>query len=92
MTVGVQVPGVRVPAELLLAGLRAGVAPNMGERPNIGDRSVGGFGMTMLGVRDAAPPTPTPTPVPVARRSWWRILSSQVKSSQADADEKPYVE
>lgn len=71
--VGVHVPGVRVPAELLLAGLRAGVPPNMGERPSIGERSVGGFGMGMPGVRGAADPAPAPAP----RRSWWRTLPSR---------------
>lgn len=70
MMVGVHVPGVREPAELLLAGLRAGVG--VAPRPNIGDRNVGEFGMAMLGVRGVATaptPIPVPAPAPAPRRS-----------------------
>lgn len=79
--VGVQVPGVRVPAVLvLLAGLRTGVPappappppPNaMGERPSIGDRDAGGPGecgraVEMLSLGVRGVPD---------LRSWWRTLS-----------------
>lgn len=67
MMVGVQLPGVRVPVVLmLLAGLRAGVVPNMAERWCHARGELFPETVVMLGARGP-------------RRSWCRTLQGSRK-------------